>query len=108
MGYSPSRRKKAAEKKAWKEAIKKRLNKSINLVGVFIALNEEETVPRLAKSLKGFTNRNVLVDTGSTDKTVEVAKENGFEVLEELDMIEVKQGPYAGEDDKVRIILGKD
>lgn len=27
---------------------------------------------------------------------------HGFEVLEELEMIEVKQGPYAGEEDKVR------
>lgn len=27
---------------------------------------------------------------------------HGFEVLEELEMIEVKQGPYAGEMDKVR------
>ena len=28
---------------------------------------------------------------------------HGFEVLEELEMIEVKQGPYAGEGDKTRI-----
>jgi hypothetical protein len=27
---------------------------------------------------------------------------HGFEVLEELDMIEVKQGPYAGDSDKTR------
>lgn len=27
---------------------------------------------------------------------------HGFEVLEELEMIEVKQGPYAGDQDKVR------
>jgi len=27
---------------------------------------------------------------------------HGFEILEELEMIEVKQGPYAGEDDKTR------
>mgnify|MGYP001583057023 CR=1 FL=1 len=27
---------------------------------------------------------------------------HGFEVLEELEMIEVKQGPYAGESDKTR------
>lgn len=27
---------------------------------------------------------------------------HGFEVLEEIEMIEVKQGPYAGEEDKVR------
>ncbi len=27
---------------------------------------------------------------------------HGFEFLEDAEMIEVKQGPYAGEDDKVR------
>jgi mannose-6-phosphate isomerase-like protein (cupin superfamily) len=27
---------------------------------------------------------------------------HGFEVLEEIEMIEVKQGPYAGDEDKVR------
>lgn len=27
---------------------------------------------------------------------------HGFQVLEELEMVEVKQGPYAGEDDKKR------
>ncbi len=27
---------------------------------------------------------------------------HGFEALEELEMIEVKQGPYAGEEDKIR------
>jgi mannose-6-phosphate isomerase-like protein (cupin superfamily) len=29
---------------------------------------------------------------------------HGFEVLEELEMIEVKQGPYAGEQDKTRFV----
>jgi len=29
---------------------------------------------------------------------------HGFEMLEPTEMIEVKQGPYAGEDDKVRFI----
>ncbi len=29
---------------------------------------------------------------------------HGFEVLEELEMIEVKQGPYAGECDKTRFV----
>lgn len=29
---------------------------------------------------------------------------HGFEVLEEIEMVEVKQGPYAGEGDKTRFI----
>lgn len=32
---------------------------------------------------------------------------HGFEVLEEVEMIEVKQGPYAGEQDKTRFKRGK-
>jgi len=31
---------------------------------------------------------------------------HGFEVLEELEMIEVKQGPYTGENDKTRFMKG--
>ncbi len=27
---------------------------------------------------------------------------HGFEVIEEIEMIEVKQGPYAGQEDKTR------
>ncbi len=29
---------------------------------------------------------------------------HGFEVLEEIEMVEVKQGPYAGEADKTRFV----
>jgi hypothetical protein len=29
---------------------------------------------------------------------------HGFEVLEEIEMFEIKQGPYAGEEDKVRFV----
>ena len=29
---------------------------------------------------------------------------HGFEVLEEVEMLEVKQGPYAGEGDKTRFV----
>jgi hypothetical protein len=29
---------------------------------------------------------------------------HGFEVLEEVEMIEVKQGPYVGEQDKTRFV----
>lgn len=32
---------------------------------------------------------------------------HGFEILEEIEMIEVKQGPYAGEVDKTRFISKK-
>ncbi len=39
----------------------------------------------------------------SGDVILLVAGGHGFEVLEEIEMIEVKQGPYVGEHDKTRI-----
>lgn len=36
------------------------------------------------------------------DSILLVSGGHGFEVLEEIEMIEVKQGPYAGEQDKTR------
>lgn len=47
-----------------------------------IAKNEEKTLPRLLESLKGIEDI-VLVDTGSTDKTIEVAKSFGVKVFEQ-------------------------
>lgn len=47
-----------------------------------IAKNEEENLPRLLKSLAGKFDDIVLVDTGSTDKTKEIAREYGCRVYE--------------------------
>lgn len=50
-----------------------------------IAKNEENTLPRLLASLKEFKDRNgevILLDTGSTDKTAQVAREWGCKVEE--------------------------
>ena len=52
---------------------------------VLIAKNEEKTLPRLLGSLQEFRDRGgevVLVDTGSTDNTVEVARSFGANVTE--------------------------
>ncbi len=44
--------------------------------------------------------KSIVLETG--DVILLVSGGHGFEVLEELEMIEVKQGPYAGEQDKTR------
>lgn len=52
-----------------------------NLLSIcVIAKNEEKTIPRLVKSLEGHYDQFVLVDTGSRDGTIEVARGLGLEV----------------------------
>ena len=43
---------------------------------------------------------SVIIETG--DVILLVSGGHGFECLEEVEMIEIKQGPYLGEQDKVR------
>jgi len=45
------------------------------LTAVWIALNEEEDLPRSLDSVVGLADAVVVADTGSTDRTVEVAEE---------------------------------
>jgi mannose-6-phosphate isomerase-like protein (cupin superfamily) len=44
---------------------------------------------------------------GSGDVLLLASGGHGFEVLEEIEMIEVKQGPYAGDNDKTRFKVSK-
>lgn len=47
-----------------------------------IAKNEEKNLPRLFKSVEGCFDEIVLVDTGSEDKTKQIAAENGCNVFD--------------------------
>jgi mannose-6-phosphate isomerase-like protein (cupin superfamily) len=52
-----------------------------------------------------YTDTNTYLESrelGPGDVILLVAGGHGFEVLEEIEMVEVKQGPYAGEADKTR------
>ncbi|RMH80479.1 MAG: glycosyltransferase family 2 protein [Acidobacteria bacterium] len=45
------------------------------------AKNEEESIGRAIRSVKGLANEIVVVDSGSTDRTVEIAKSLGAKVF---------------------------
>ncbi|MBK1813407.1 glycosyltransferase [Clostridium sp. YIM B02505] len=57
------------------------VDKMINEVSLcMIVKNEEEYLPRCLNSVKDIVNEIIVVDTGSTDRTVEIAKEFGSKV----------------------------
>lgn len=69
---------------------------------VLIGRNEEKTIPRLLQSLAAFRTRGgdiVFVDTGSKDKTAEVARSGGCRVYEEGDRFR-----YVIDDEKAKAI----
>ena len=54
----------------------------MKLSACIIAKNEEKNLPRLLKSITGKFDEIILVDTGSTDRTKEIAKSFGCKVFE--------------------------
>jgi hypothetical protein len=50
------------------------------LSAILIAYNEELDLPRALASLKGVADEVVLVDSGSTDRTLEIARDSGARV----------------------------
>ncbi len=55
---------------------------NVKLSVTVITLNEEKDLPRALESVKKIADEIVLVDSGSTDKTVEIAKKFGAKVFE--------------------------
>lgn len=52
----------------------------IDATAIIMTKNEEKNIVECLKSMAGFAKRCVVIDCGSTDKTVELAKENGADV----------------------------
>jgi len=52
------------------------------LSAIFIAYNEQSDLPRALESLEGIADEIVLVDSGSTDRTVEIARAAGARVIQ--------------------------
>jgi len=53
-----------------------------HLTVVILTLNEEKHIARAIKSVEGISERVVVVDSGSTDRTMKIARELGAQVLE--------------------------
>ena len=71
---------KAAKKPAIK--VKSESKTTFKISACYIVKNEEKTLPRSIESLKTSVDEIVVIDTGSTDDTVEVAKSYGAKVIE--------------------------
>lgn len=52
-----------------------------DLTAIVLTKNEEKNLPDCLASLRGFASRVVVVDSGSSDRTVEIAREYGADVL---------------------------
>jgi glycosyltransferase involved in cell wall biosynthesis len=52
----------------------------MKLSATIITLNEEKDLPKCLESLRNLVDEIILVDSGSTDKTVEIAEEFGSKV----------------------------
>ena len=53
-----------------------------DLTILILTMNEEENLPKALASVKGLAKRVVVVDSGSTDRTMAIAREAGADVYE--------------------------
>ena len=60
----------------------KKSKSKIKISACYIVKNEEKTLPRSIESLKSAVDEIVVVDTGSNDNTIEIAKRYGAKVVE--------------------------
>ena len=51
---------------------------------VTMVKNEEKNLPKMFQSVEGLVHEKIVVDTGSTDGTIELCKDHGCKVIENL------------------------
>lgn len=66
-----------------------------DLTTIILTFNEEKNIANAINSVKSFSKRIVVVDSFSTDKTVEIAKSLGAEVIQHPFENQAKQFIYA-------------
>ena len=60
----------------------KKLKSTLKLTACYMVKNEEENLPRSIDSLKNVVDELIVVDTGSSDRTIEIANSYGAKVIE--------------------------
>lgn len=68
--------------KAQKAATKNAATTGIGLTAAMIVKNEEKFLAKCLESIKSLVDEIVIVDTGSTDSTIKIAKQFGAKVIE--------------------------
>jgi len=61
-------------------ALKDAVEKHSKISACMIVKNEEAFLPKCLESIKGFVDEIIIVDTGSTDKTLEIAERHGVKI----------------------------
>ena len=59
---------------------RRRTNKGVTISACMMVKNEEAFLPRCLESIKDVVDEIIVVDTGSTDRTAEIAKSYGAKV----------------------------
>ena len=54
----------------------------VDLTVIILAQDEEKNIARSVSSVRSIAKRVLVVDSGSNDRTIELARENGAEVIQ--------------------------